>query len=400
MLTANPLNKGGLLLAIGLLMTSLLILPNAWAEDSDATQESETTDTQVGSDPATPAAEEKKNTQRHTPDIATSRHKLLAEQLARQSPKDEIIWLKDSAQEYLALLRREVTGTPQGGILILHSQQSHGDWPENAGPIRQYLPNYGWTTLSIALPDPAFPKIPKRSLPAAGSAPVKTKTEESAVEEGETDDTTIADTNSGTLESATSENDNLENDKAETEIDDSLVTQDPVIPGMQQDAEKEILEVDIEEQMVERITQGITELQKRGQLNLVIIAQDYSVFPTLKYLTNEIAPSPKQTQGWALIIINHGEFENPNPENNLQDRSNSALAEDIAILNIPTLDLQYKKNKLSEQQAQVRKNSMRRNKHSNYTQVKLDRTSSGGQLQKRIRGWLKKHAAGTEVKNK
>ena len=47
----------------------------------------------------------------------------------------------------------EATGNPQGGVLILHDNQQHGHWPDIVAPLREYLPQHGWSTLSIELPD-------------------------------------------------------------------------------------------------------------------------------------------------------------------------------------------------------------------------------------------------------
>lgn len=55
---------------------------------------------------------------------------------------------------FLALSLRQRTGTPQGGILILHDQGHNPDWPERLRQARLFLPDVGWDTLSIALPMP------------------------------------------------------------------------------------------------------------------------------------------------------------------------------------------------------------------------------------------------------
>jgi hypothetical protein len=54
----------------------------------------------------------------------------------------------------LALLRDETLGQPQGGVLLLHDTGAHADWPGVIGTLRQTLPQYGWTTLSLQLPPP------------------------------------------------------------------------------------------------------------------------------------------------------------------------------------------------------------------------------------------------------
>ena len=43
----------------------------------------------------------------------------------------------------------ENTGKPQGGVLILHDNEQHAHWPQTVAPLREYLPDYGWNTLSL-----------------------------------------------------------------------------------------------------------------------------------------------------------------------------------------------------------------------------------------------------------
>jgi hypothetical protein len=336
---------------------------------------------------------------RHTPNIAKNRHDLLAAHIAEQSPNDEIIWLDDGTDEYLGVLRNETTGDPQGGILVLHSEQRHANWAGKIGDIREYLTEFGWMTLSIALPDPKKPAHPTRSLPTrgSGSAPEEVDSPDNTDDNKEIDDTFS--TTEPAINSATTASSEQSSVTAElrTQNDLEKTAQPPVIT--------------LEKQIIHRIRQAMQTLQQRGQINLVIVAQDYSILPAIKYLSEEaqmIDNQNLQTKasdliGRSLIIIHNGTQQVNGKDQNQTEppkQNNLAIAQEMAILNIPTLDMQYTANKLSHQHALTRKNSMRRNNHSNYTLITIDPITSSPRLQKRIRGWLKTNAAGKKIQQR
>jgi len=64
----------------------------------------------------------------------------------------EINWLNTPDEKFMALYRDDTTGTLQGGMILLHDMGTHPDWPDVIAPLRQFLPQQGWATLSIQLP--------------------------------------------------------------------------------------------------------------------------------------------------------------------------------------------------------------------------------------------------------
>ena len=66
-------------------------------------------------------------------------------------------WLEAGGQRFLGLYT-EATSAAQGGVILLHGTAAHADWPGVIHPLRRNLPSYGWTTLSIQLPEPALGK--------------------------------------------------------------------------------------------------------------------------------------------------------------------------------------------------------------------------------------------------
>jgi hypothetical protein len=337
--------------------------------------------------------------ERHTPNIAKTRHNLLAAHIAEQSPNDEIIWLNDGTEEYLGVLRNETTGDPQGGILVLHSEQRHANWAGKIGDIRKYLTEFGWMTLSIALPDPKKPVHPTRSLPTKGNG----STSEEVGSPENTDDNTEIDDTFSTSEPAI--NSVATASSEQSPVATELSTQKDLDKTAQQP------EITLEKQIILRIRQAMQTLQQRGQLNLVIVAQDYSILPAIKYLSEDaqiienqnLQANASDLIGRSLITIHNGTQQVNDKDQNQTEppkQNNLAIAQEMAILNIPTLDMQYTANKLSHQHALTRKNSMRRNNHSNYTLITIDPITSSPRLQKRIRGWLKTNAAGRKIQRK
>lgn len=67
---------------------------------------------------------------------------------------EQVVILTSSVEQFYGLQLEQRTGTPQGGVLILHDLGYSPDWPFLLRQTRNYLPEVGWTTLSIDLPTP------------------------------------------------------------------------------------------------------------------------------------------------------------------------------------------------------------------------------------------------------
>lgn len=63
-----------------------------------------------------------------------------------------------------ALYLEQTTAASQGGALILHDSAQHPDWPRIVHELRTFLPDAGWSTLSISLPPPPPSPVPRRSI--------------------------------------------------------------------------------------------------------------------------------------------------------------------------------------------------------------------------------------------
>lgn len=90
--------------------------------------------------------------------------------LSDEQKTDEVVWLEptypDQSQpgRVLALAQKHRTPEAQGAVLIVPDQGQHPDWPNLVSPLRHSLPDFGWYTLSIAMPNPASGTVPSRQL--------------------------------------------------------------------------------------------------------------------------------------------------------------------------------------------------------------------------------------------
>lgn len=74
------------------------------------------------------------------------------ELIAQLNDSSDIHWLDADKEDFLGLLLEQTQLKPQGGVIFLHGENQHPDWPGALHTLRTTLPNHGWTTLSISLP--------------------------------------------------------------------------------------------------------------------------------------------------------------------------------------------------------------------------------------------------------
>lgn len=73
--------------------------------------------------------------------------------LIAELPANQVIDLPLAEDEsFLALEIPALRAQPKGQVLMLPGDRQHPNWPLGIAPLRQVLPEYGWSTLAIALP--------------------------------------------------------------------------------------------------------------------------------------------------------------------------------------------------------------------------------------------------------
>ncbi len=70
--------------------------------------------------------------------------------------------LKAGEEPFLALWLPANVAEPSGAVIIVPGDDESADWPQGVGPLRSKLPNGGWHSLSLTLPDPNSDAPPVR----------------------------------------------------------------------------------------------------------------------------------------------------------------------------------------------------------------------------------------------
>ncbi len=84
------------------------------------------------------------------PDLEQERLQALADS---HLPDTQILWLETQHESFLGLFQPANAPTPKGAVLLLHHDRTSADWPGTITTLRHGLPDQGWHTLSLALPD-------------------------------------------------------------------------------------------------------------------------------------------------------------------------------------------------------------------------------------------------------
>lgn len=335
---------------------------------------------------------------------ASRRTKEVLKHLVLYQRQKEILSFSEEADTINGLYLSENTGKPQGGVLILHDIEQHAHWPNTIGPIREYLPDYGWNTLSLF-----FGNYIKKPLPERQAQQAEEKADDTQAQEAPAESLDVE--NALTEEAMTAASDEVEGgppvpDENTEDLDapeDELAAiaqgidevQD-LTPNLDQAMDSEETdEIDISEillqDMQERVDTGLSQLNNLGQFNLVIIAQGLSANWAVESLVKRFEQDPELV-GYALIIIDAKKSNYPEYD----------LNSNIAKLNIPILDIHTNKSSQILRKVRERRNAITRTQNKRYWQIHLPAIRARlpqkhNMISRRVRGWLNTHAAGEEV---
>lgn len=360
------------------------------------------------------------------PDVSAKRSQSLLEYMKLFDREDEVITLETTIftteapdensqgetekNSFYGLFLEEESGNPQGAILILHDSQHHGHWPEVIAPIREYLPQFGWATLSIELPD-----APKRTRIAREVAkPIKNnekKSEEQSEEneennESNTEENSITEQN--TPEEPTDNEGTVESSELETEAEtEEEKSAEPSLPRLQElpslaenestkettPGNKKLSPETIYQQLnTNRIIAAINYLKSRNQENLVLIGYGSGAAWAIDYVQKQDKNSKTASKGLTLITI----------DALTSKLEPTKMHEQIKDIKVPYLDLINPRKTRAVKLAQKRLKILKRSKHSNYQQIITPIMSNYRDTEsptsRRIRGWLMNNAEGKLIK--
>lgn len=360
------------------------------------------------------------------------RHQAIPEHLTLFQRNNELVTLVAGEESFYGLFLQERSGQPQGGILILHDQGQHGHWPEYIAPLRENLPDYGWVTFSVALPDPPATPLPPTDLYGNQNTAEQAETgsDNKGASEGKSEESTNSpeekeptepkgeqqapepENNKNTEPQADSEQqapepdqpvENLEpgarppsrmadNQNQESETTDTNASSQPA--QAEDSPANQLIEARSahRQQMLERMEQAIAYLNTRGQYNLVVIATGISSSWAVEWLTgvSKTNASGQAEAGLALVLIN--------------PQTSSAASIELPTLmkklRLPILDINVEPGARQQREAKHRLGVMKHAQHPNYRQVQLNTPvtrNASKPLVRQVRGWLKRNAAGTEI---
>ena len=92
---------------------------------------------------------------------------LVQQTLQVRLPETEQQSLQAGDETFLALWQPAHQAEAAGLVILLPGDGESADWPQAIGPLRRKLPEAGWHTLSLSLPDPQPAPLPAAVLPLA-----------------------------------------------------------------------------------------------------------------------------------------------------------------------------------------------------------------------------------------
>ena len=294
-----------------------------------------------------------------------ARSEAMASDLRREIPGDEQIMLASGKERVLALWHPANVGTPRGVVILLPGDGESADWPRAVGPLRRGLPDHGWHTLSLTLPDPERPIRVVSETPEVDATPPEEEPQ--------------------ALDEAPDEPPSEDNPPIETPYlpeQAAIAPEEPpgeeVEPEPAEQAEEEPEVLDLAGRIDQRIEAALELARSRQAATIVLLGHGSGAYWAARYIqlqqpgdvSHLLAIQPRQPADAEL-----------------------ALERLLPELGIATGDFYYKDSRAASDQARQRLNASRRLAHQAYSQTGLvplaaDRQAEQQQLLRRVRGWL------------
>jgi hypothetical protein len=277
--------------------------------------------------------------------------------LQRQLPASEQRELQAGEEAFLALWLPALGEQAEGTVILVPGYGQHANHPNAIGPLRNRLPDAGWNSLSISLPD-ALNGLP----PSAGTEPETAAAPPQTIEQSETSE------QSAPEDPAAPERLPIEQSQMPpASIDAAAEPGTP--PGHPEQLHAE--------RIFARIDAAVAFAQSEQSAQIVLAGTGTGAYWAARYTTEHPAGA---VQRLALI--------------SLRSPTARALAQEPAALpDLPTLDLFYRNRSDEQSAARQRQLASQRQKHKHYQALGLqalpaDRDAEREQLYRRLRGWL------------
>lgn len=296
-----------------------------------------------GSPPATPEAPRAPLDERSASEAGA---------LERQLPQIEQQQLQAGEEKFLALWKPANVAEATGVVILVPGADESADWPSVIGPLRSKLPDSGWSTLSLSLPDsPAAPLpaavLPRPAAPASESAAAADGAEAPA-KDAASSETPAADTAAST-------------------------SSEPATPASAP-------AVDPSVRIFARLQAGIAYAEQQGATSIVLLGHGDGAYWAALFIREQ---KPTQIEHLVTVAAHLPAGQQP------------PLEELLPGLKLATGDFFYKDLADDRGAAVKRLQASKRLAHPSYTQVPLkalpgNAEAEAEQLYRRIRGWLDK----------
>ncbi|PWB35230.1 alpha/beta hydrolase family protein [Pseudomonas moraviensis] len=264
--------------------------------------------------------------------------------LQRKLPAQEQQQLQAGSETFLALWKPANSAEPKGAVIIVPGVGETADWPQAVGPLRRKLPDAGWSSLSITLPDLQGDAIAPRVIEPAAAPKAPETTSKDA-------------TTAQPIEQAAG---------GEAEVAEQVVAQ----------TSEEQAKADAE-RVFGRIDAAIAYAEQQSARSIVVLGHGTGAYWAARFLSERQTPQVEK-----LVMV----------DAQAPAKALPPLAELTPTLKLPTADIFYMDKALDRNAALERMQASKRLKTSAFSQVALkvlpDKKAEQEQLVRRVRGWL------------
>lgn len=265
--------------------------------------------------------------------------------LARKIPQAEQQQLQAGGESVLALWKPANTEEPKGAVIVIPGAGETADWPNAVGPLRRKLPDVGWATLSLTMPDVLEDGVIARAdepAPVAADAGAdKEKPKDAAIDPAAAAEAEAAATAARAAADA-------EQSKANTD------------------------------RIFARIDSAIAFAQQNKARNIVLLGHGSGAYWAARFMSEKASPAVQK-----LVMVQAQETGRDAP----------SLVELLPTVKVATADFVDKDRPVLRNQAQARLDASKRVKSSKFTQITLNAMPGNSeaeqeQLARRVRGFL------------
>ena len=324
-----PRSSSPIRIALGLCFC-LLPLASAWADEKPA---------------AAPAPESTPPVEAVRPTVE-ERSQAEASGLTQSLPERQQQTLQAGKESFLALWLPANAPRAEGVVIIVPGDGESADWPLAVGPLRRKLPDAGWQTLSLSLPDPMDSLVQTRPAEADAKADKEKDNVPAKVD---------APAPSGDAPSAS----------------ETPPAQDPAIERRKAYADR----------VMARIQAGVDFALQDKPKSIILLGHGTGAYWAARYLAER---EPADIRNLLLVAAQMpNEFRPP-------------LEDMVPRLQLATGDFYYRDRDGDRQTAMLRLQASKRETGKTYVQVGMnavpgDPATEQDQLYRRVRGWLSLH---------